>query len=322
MPADEPQIEGHEGNAYLRKGDPRIQKLVQLWKDFRHGGRTGFARKVAAFELENEKPPAGEISNAETQLGRIEHGTRSVSRKKFDVYAAVLGMKPSELLECISGENSSRSATADSVPWIANEEVLKKYRTVLHHYHQTKQGDKIFWMYAPIDFSSPVRGYLYNEHVLPSPTPGAKESVSYKAYGYLFRQMLVIVLKSDEEGDEKESVRLYHDFRKKTRESQGYFGIHLNEDWNGDIGVGGCLLFTKPFPGATTLGRQKPAICKALNEYWRMLDGERCNRLLHLFAHEAYSRPFGFSRQLDKAVGIPQIPHKVGSRRRSRKHRK
>jgi hypothetical protein len=171
----------------------------------------------------------------------------------------------------------------------------------LHHYHQTKQGDDIFWIYTPIDFTTPHSGYLYASILI-----GMKGEINAHAYGYLFRQMLALMIKTVDEGYHRESILLYHDFRQKARDSIGHVGVLLNEDWDGMVGFSGGLLFDKAFPGTGAPGRQTSAICETLSEYWRVLDGERCNRILHLFGVDPYTRPPGSLTKLRKAVNLSE----------------
>ena len=236
--------------------------------------------------------------------------TFAKSRKKFKVYAAVLGMTTNDLLARISESDGTAPKPTHPVPWVSDEKVLSKYRTIYHRYHQTRQTDDIFWIYTTVDFTAPYCGYLHALHRV-----GLNSETNYqvKAYGYLFRQILMVVGTNEEEGFENESVFLFPDFRKKSRNSLGHFGVILNEDWNGDVGFGGCLLFNAPFPGTATFGRQSPDACRALDEHWKMLGGKTCNRMLHLFGHAPYTRLLGATDKIADIMNTPSTPIPKGS---------
>ena len=171
-------------------------------------------------------------------------------------------------------------------PWITDEKVLAEYRRVYYGYYITRQGTDYFWMHHSIDFSTPYKGCLHA-----TKNYGIDRPIFYKVYAYVFRQMLVAITQSDEERNQQESLGIYHDFRRPIREHVGHFGIHLNEDWNGDFGLGASIMLRQPLEGTEKEGRQSPTMCKKLTQYWKDLDGERCNRLLYLFGFGPFSRP-------------------------------
>ena len=152
-----------------------------------------------------------------------------------------------------------------------------------------------------IDFSAPHKGCLYTLK-----NYGIERPIYYKVYGYLFREMLVAITQGDDERNQLESVAIYHDFRRPIREHVGHFAIRVNEDWNGDFGAGASILLRQPLPGTEKEGRQSPAMCKKLTEYWKQLGGERCNRLLSLFGHAPFSASQGgdlISRTPRQSIG-------------------
>jgi hypothetical protein len=123
----------------------------------------------------------GEIKSALQHMSRTVRGIRTFSRPKLRVYAKVLGMQYSVLRSRLGlsereqdseaipqteiaeppGPDPHYSPTpAIYVPWVTEDSILTKYRARFHHYHQTKQGDDLFWIYTPIDFSIPCKGYL------------------------------------------------------------------------------------------------------------------------------------------------------------------
>jgi hypothetical protein len=295
------------------------------------GGEKAFIERAMILEQPNKTASAGwpskpQINNVMRHWRRIisekRKGREPLTRAKLETYAKVLDMTPEDLCSLLSlsmpgvtrraipkteiaegaGPHPDYSRTpAIDVPWLTEESILKKYRTRFHHYHQTKQGDDVFWIYTPIDFSIPCKGYLCDPSYTIPDSKGVK--IRYPVFGYLFSEMLLLILTSDKTGCLKEHVRVYHDFRKELRESLGHFGIHLNEDWNTDTGFGGCLIFDDRFPGTNLRGRQSPAICEALDERWRMIDGKRCSRLLYLFGHEPYSRPFISETKSQNSLG-------------------
>jgi hypothetical protein len=278
----------------------QIEQLARLWNEY-SGGIDEFAKEVAKREAGTATPTPAFVASAMRQLQRNESGQRPVSKKKFRVYADVLKMTTDVLRERLSNPAGAGSIPKELIPWVTDEEVLKKYRTLLHHYHQTKQGDDIFWIYTPIDFTEPHPGCLHA-----SVRMGLHGELKYKAYGYLFRHMLVIILKSNDEGDYGESVHLYYDFRKKVRDTLGLLGVLFLKKLNGTDGFGGSLLFKTPFPGTEAPGHQSSALSTTLSEYWQVLDGSRFDRILNLFDYPPYSRPEGAWDRLKAVVNASE----------------
>jgi hypothetical protein len=128
--------------------------------------------------------------------------------------------------------------------------------------------------------------------------------------------MMVAITQSDEERNQQESLGIYPDFRRPIREHVGHFGIHLNEDWNGDFGVGASMILHRPFSGIDKEGRQSPAMGKKLTEYWRNLDGERCNRLLSLFGYGPFSPSASAGEKRTKAVPATEKRSKKSPRKK------
>lgn len=264
--------------------DPeQLQSLITIWKTS-HGGVHGFAARMAEVEHPGRKNVANETAKIRA-LHRIEDGHTGVSQSMFTTIANVLDITTEQLKEKISAPLPGRVIAGLIGPWITDEEILSEYRRVYYGYYLTKQGPDYFWMHHQIDFSEPYRGCLHT-----TKNYGIDRPIYYKVYAYVFRQMLVIITQSSEERNQQESLGIYHDFRRPIREHVGHFGIHLNEDWNSDFGLGASILLRQPIPGAEKEGRQSPAICEKLNQYWKDLDGERCNRLLHLFGFGPFSR--------------------------------
>ena len=256
--------------------------LVQLWHDF-PGEFDEFVEKVARCESSDPRTitPATLLST-KLQLERIEAGDRQVSHEKFRFYAQALGTSEEELLVRLS---AMKYSSAD-VPWKTDEKVIAGHRELLHHYHQTIFEGKTIWIYTLIDFTKPFRGYLYSPIRI-----GLKADRNYKAYGYLLRQSLLLVLKSNQEGDYRWSFHLYHDYRKKTRDNIGQSGVIYSEDWDNQLGIGGTLIFKKPFPNSGEPGEQNPKLCKELAEHWKILEGQSCNRVFRIFGQKEYDRP-------------------------------
>jgi hypothetical protein len=275
--------------------------LIRLWKDY-HGGIRAFAKRMAEIENPDAAQSAAvdltnTIAARKRALHRIEDGDTGVSEAIFKTIADVFEITTTELKTRLSTPIPNKAFSDLIGPWITDEKVLAEYRRVYHGYYITRQGTDYFWMYHQIDFSTPRKGCLHT-----TKNYGIDRPIYYKVYAYVFRQMLVIITQSDEEKNQLESVGIYHDFRRPIREHVGHFGIHLNEDWNSYFGVGGSMLLHQPLPGIEKEGRQNPEICKQLTEYWRNLDGERCNRLLHLFGFGPFSRSASVERKSGYAV--------------------
>ncbi|GEM_PF-4035682 len=265
-----------------------LKSLIQIWRDY-DGGTKAFAEKMA--EVENpaaansrEADLTNAIAAKKRSLHRIEDQDTGVSEDIFKTIASVLKMTTKQLKVQLSVPAPDKAISGLIGPWITDEKVLAEYRRVYYGYYITKQGTDYFWMHHSIDFSTPYKGCLHT-----TKNYGIDRPIYYKIYAYIFRQMLVAITQSDEERNQLESLGIYHDFRRPIREHVGHSGIHLNEDWNGDFGVGASILLRQPLPGIDQEGRQSPAICKKLTEYWRNLDGERCNRLLSLFGYGPFS---------------------------------
>jgi hypothetical protein len=263
--------------------DEQLQALINIWKEYR-GRNAAFAKKMAQVENPGEAAAEKAIEAKRKALLRIEHGDTGVSEKVFQTIADVLGITTTKLIRKISPPAPKNAVINLFGPWINDEKLLSEYRTIFHGYYLTRQDDDYFWMHHEIDFTTPHEGCLHT-----TMNYGIDKPIHYKVYGYLFRQMLVVISKSEEER-QPESVGIYYDFRRKTREHRGHFGILLTEDWNQYFGVGGSMLLRKPIPGTEKEGRQTAAACKKLTEYWKKLDGERCNRLLYLFGFGPFSR--------------------------------
>lgn len=262
----------------------QIKSLIELWREY-HGGIRGFATTMARKENSGEDAASNAIEAKVRALHRIEDGETGVSQSVFKTSAEVFDLTTEQLKEKISAPNPGKTISALIGPWITDGKVLAEYRKVYYGYYITKQGTDYFWMHHRIDFSAPYNGCLRA-----TMNYGIDRPIYYEVYAYVFRQMLVIITKSDEERNQQESLGIYHDFRRPIREHVGHFGIHLNEDWNGDFGLGGSLLLHQPLDSTEKEGRQSPAMCKKLTDYWKELDGERCNRMLHLFGCGPYSR--------------------------------
>jgi hypothetical protein len=273
--------------------EQQLQSLIRLWQEY-HGGTKGFAGKMA----EKENPDTKALTNATAArvraLHRIEDGKTGVSQAIFKTIADVLEITTEDLKEKISAPNSGQAISTLMGPWITDEQVLAEYRRVYYGYYYTRQGEEYFWMHHQIDFSTPYKGCLHT-----TKNYGIDRPIYYKVYAYVFREMLVAITQSDEERNQLESVAIYHDFCRRIREGVGNFGIRVNEDWNSDFGAGASIMFRQPFPGTEKEGRQSPAMCKKLTEYWKQLGGERCNRLLSLFGYGPYSRSANAAKKQD-----------------------
>jgi hypothetical protein len=259
----------------------QIRSLAKIWHDYPGGDRAFAARIEKREHPKTTDSTRKNIENVVKYLRRVENGEQGIAHWRFKTIAEVLKTKTDILINRLSLSNAT-----DSVPWVTENDTLKEYRLVYHCYYQTKQGDDIYWIYSPVDFTKPYSGYLRA-----SVRITVNVAFDYKVYGYLFRKMFVMVSKCDEKGNEKDAIHVYYDFRNRARDPEGHFGIFMNEDWDDFFGVGGSLLFKKPFPNAESPGRQSPAVCEALSKHWKVLDGQRCNRMLHLFGHPPYSRP-------------------------------
>jgi len=269
--------------------------LVQLWHDY-EGGFDEYVKRVAKFENPLGPDDIGDATLASTKLRltRIESGERQVS-DGFKFYAQALGANEDELLARLS---AMKYCGAD-VPWKVGEEVISGHREVLHHYHQTIYEGRAIWIYTLIDFRKRYRGYLYSPIRI-----GLKADRNYKAYGYLLRQSLLLVLKSAQEGDYRWSFHLYYDYRKKTRDKFGQSGVIYSEDWDNQLGVGATLIFKQPFPNSGKPGEQSPKLCKELEEHWKLLEGPSANRIGRIFKHKEYNRPENARDKLLEALGL------------------
>jgi hypothetical protein len=277
--------------------EEQLQSLIKLWKGY-HGGDKGFAAKMAQIENSGEDAALKAKAAKVKALHRIEDRDIGVSQAIFKTIAELYGITTEELKAKISAPSPDRALPYKVGPWVTDEEVLKEYRVVLHGYYITKQGEDYFWMYKPIDFTTPYKGCLHA--VIDY---GIKRTILYDVYAYVFQQMLVVI-SHNQERSQRESVGLYHDFRRNIREHVGHFGFLLTEDWNSDIGLGGSLLLREPFEGTAKHGRQSPTMCKRLTQYWKDLDGERCNRLLHLFGFGPFSRSHSEKTKRKKPVSL------------------
>ncbi|MDR3404238.1 MAG: hypothetical protein P4L99_17195 [Chthoniobacter sp.] len=272
----------------------QVQSLIGLWNEF-HGGAPAFAEEMARVENPDAENLTAATSAKLRGLHRIEDGDIGVSQDVFKTIAGVLEITTEDLKAKLSAPTLPRVPSDVSGPWVTDEAVLSRYRTVFHCYYQTKQADDIFWVYTPIDFTTPRQGYLHASHRI-----GLGDGFEYELYGYLFREMLVIISKSNEEGNEREAVSLHFDIRKPNRAPLGHFGVFINEDRDGAFGVGGYLLFRDTIVDKAIKGRQSPTVSKLLNEYWRVLGGQSCNRILHLFEQKPYfPRPGAWKRLQD-----------------------
>jgi hypothetical protein len=269
------------------------ESLIRLWQEY-HGGTKAFAKRMAEVENSGDAAASNSMAAKKRALHRIEDCDTGVSQEVFKTIADVLEITTEELIEKISAPNPGKAISALVGPWITDEKALAEYRRVYYGYYITKQGTDYFWMHHQIDFSAPYKGCLHA-----TKNYGIDRPIYYKVYAYVFRQMLVVITKSDEERNQQESLGIYHDFRRPIREHVGHFGIHLNEDWNGDFGLGASILLRQPLEGTEKEGRQSPAMCKTLTQYWKDLDGERCNRLLHLFGFGPFSRSANAAKRQD-----------------------
>lgn len=287
--------------------DEQLQSLIGLWRGY-HGGTKAFAEVMAQKEDPNGKPSKTAIAAKMKALYRIEDRTTGVSHAAFKTVANVLGITSEELKGKISALNPGNAISTLAGPWITDEKALAEYRRVYYGYYYTKQGDDYFWMHHRIDFSKPYKGCLHT-----TMNYGIDRPIYYKVYGYLFQEMLVAITQSDEERNQLESVAIYHDFRRPIREHLGHFAIRVNEDWNGYFGAGGSIMLREPIPGTENEGRQSPAMCVKLTEYWKQLGGERCDRLLSLFGHGPFSQ--AASEKQEKGAAAPKKrPKKKSSR--------
>ena len=140
--------------------DDELQALTSLWKNY-HGGTRAFAAKMAELEYPAVGPLPSTIIAKVRSLHRIEDRDVRVSAAIFKTIAEVLGVTTKELRYQLSTSFPFTASTAVFGPWVTDEVVLSLYRTILHGYYLTKQGDDYFWMYSPIDFTAPYKGYLH-----------------------------------------------------------------------------------------------------------------------------------------------------------------
>lgn len=235
-------------------------------------------------KIESPTDVTRQTENVMKNFYRIEDGDQGITPWRFKTLAKVMKMTVDELKRSLSAPVPDNLISNLIGPWITDEKVLAEYRRVYYGYYITRQGTEYFWMHHQIDFSTPYKGCLHT-----TKNYGIDRPIYYKVYAYVFRQMLVAITQSDEERNQQESLGIYHDFRRPIREHVGHFGIHLNEDWNGDFGLGASIMLRQPIDGTEKEGRQSPAMCKKLTQYWKDLDGERCNRLLYLFGFGPFS---------------------------------
>jgi hypothetical protein len=278
----------------------QIDKLVAMWNNW-DGGIRAFAERIATKENPHSPKLNTHIESAVAYLRRVEKHKQRIAHWRFKNIADILEKTTEDLKRELSPTGGSNLNFYGPVPWTTDESVLRNYRTVMHQYHQTKHGDKIFWDHVVYDFSEYFDGRLQTSIV----HTRVKSTIPYTAYGYLFREIFELIIKSDEKGDERDVIFLYPHFRRNILGSYGHFGMILNEDWSGQVGFGGCLLFHAPVRGGEAIGRQSPAVCKALNEHWKLLYGQGCNRLLHIFNHKPYSPPPELEKKLSKLVSVP-----------------
>jgi len=270
-----------------------FQRLKKIWTNYR-GGHRGFARLMARKENPGIKDLSAQIEAKAKCLLRAEEKKR-ISTVTFGNVADALGLEPEQLLEKLSGSTAPIPPAMQQFPWIAEEEVIKQYRAEFHHYHFARRDiSDLFWVYTPIDFTAPRPGFLYGS------TPfGLHGKFRNTAYGYLFREMLLMIMKSEEGTKRMESIHIYYEFRIQPFGSSGNFGVVFSENTDGTKGVAGSLLFANPFPGTGQPGRQDSALCDRLTEYWRLMDGPRANRILRLFGYEDYERPEGHDAKME-----------------------
>lgn len=263
----------------------QIKALITIWR-----GPEGI-RAFAARMAEEERPHDMDdhTENVLKNLYRIEDGTQGITQWRFETIAKVLKITPKQLNERLASPTPSAAQFGASGPWITDETVLAEYRRTYYGYYFTKQGKEYFWMHHKIDFSKHYPGCLHA-----TMNYGIKRPIYYKVYAYIFREMMVAITQCVTDPEQLESVAIYHDFCRRTREDVGYFSIRVNEDWNGDFGAGASLMFREPFAGTKKEGRQSPAICEKLTEHWKQQGGERCNRLLNLFGFGPFSSSASF----------------------------
>lgn len=281
--------------------EAQLEALIQLWKGW-HGGAKAFAEKMAEKENADSNVAAISVPSKQKVLRRIEDRDTGVSQATFKTIADVCGVTTKELEAKISAPVPEHSMAPPVGPWITDEKVLSEYRRVYYGYYYTKQGTDYFWMHHVIDFSAPYPGCLHA-----TMNYGIDRPIHYKVYAYVFREMLIAITQGVDESTQLESVAIYHDFRRPIREHVGHFSVRMNEDWNGDFGVGASIMLRRPIKGAEKEGRQDYATSAMLTEYWKNLDGERCNRLLSLFGCDPVS---GGGASVEPPVAKRRLAHK------------
>lgn len=152
-------------------------------------------------------------------------------------------------------------------PWNTKEEILRLHRICLHCYHRTRKGDNEFWIYTPLDFSTyPQPGCLYAQQTIPM---DGRDHV-YVVEGLLIDQRLVLTLRAREHG-ESVAIQVFRDYGMGLHREEGYWGLYVHLDWNGNDGADPCILIPQPFAGTEPPGRQTPEFSAQLTQRWLKL---------------------------------------------------